>query len=522
MPYLAAAAPHRGETAARSSRLTLAPGETRQAELPFDRIYAGFIGLSVQAQGELRLTVCCFETDETGSQEHFIFDADSEYRGLQLHSIGGYRLMAENRSGHPASLEISLIATCYPAPFCARTVTSDPALNRVLEVSTHTLKYCRQLMHLDSPRHSEPLACTGDYYIESLMTAFSFGDMTLAAFDTRRTAQLLRYQDGRMFHTSYSLIWVLMLYDVYRYTGDKSLLTDCADALTLLLSRFETYLGDNGLIETPPDYMFVDWIYIDGISLHHPPKALGQSCLNFFYFGALQAAQKIYLLLDDPAMADRCARQAARLQAAANSLLYDGDRGLYFEGLTTPTPEPLIAPYMPQNTQKRYYRRHANILAACFGVCDLPRARDILRQVMEDDSLGDYQPYFAHFLLEAIVRCGLRESYTMPVLERWKQPVAACSKGLVEGFIPPEPTYSFDHSHAWGGTPVYALPKALLGFEMLEPGFRKIRLAPSLLGLSWAHVELPTPFGLLTCEMKEGKKTVFTIPDGIEVSCGSL
>lgn len=92
----------------------------------------------------------------------------------------------------------------------------------------------------------------------------------------------------------------------------------------------------------------------------------------------------------------------------------------------------------------------------------------------------------------------------------------------MEGFIPPEPTYSFDHSHAWGGTPVYALPKALLGFEMLEPGFRKIRLAPSLLGLSWAHVELPTPFGLLTCEMKEGKKTVFTIPDGIEVSCGSL
>ena len=38
------------------------------------------------------------------------------------------------------------------------------------------------------------------------------------------------------------------------------------------------------------------------------------------------------------------------------------------------------------------------------------------------------------------------------MLERWKAPVAACGKGLVEGFIPPEPSYRFDHSHAWGGT----------------------------------------------------------------------
>ena len=100
----------------------------------------------------------------------------------------------------------------------------------------------------------------------------------------------------------------------------------------------------------------MDLTFISRVSV---PRSFSSSFMVIYlslihiYFGALQAAQKIYLLLDDPAMADRCARQAARLKAAANSLLYDGDRGLYFEGLTTPTPEPLIAPYMPQNTQKR-------------------------------------------------------------------------------------------------------------------------------------------------------------------------
>ena len=54
-------------------------------------------------------------------------------------------------------------------------------------------------------------------------------------------------------------------------------------ALILLLERFERYIGENGIIEYPPDYMFVDWLAPDGISMHHPPKALGQTCLNMFY-----------------------------------------------------------------------------------------------------------------------------------------------------------------------------------------------------------------------------------------------
>ena len=92
-------------------------------------------------------------------------------------------------------------------------------LNKVYEVCKWTLQICRQTLHLDSPKHQEPLACTGDYYIESLMTAFTFGDMRLAAFDVLRTADWLKENKGVMFHTSYSLIWVQMLYDVLSVYG---------------------------------------------------------------------------------------------------------------------------------------------------------------------------------------------------------------------------------------------------------------------------------------------------------------
>ncbi|MBR5445418.1 MAG: hypothetical protein IKV57_04810, partial [Clostridia bacterium] len=89
--------------------------------------------------------------------------------------------------------------------------------------------------------------------------------------------------------------------------------------------------------------------------------------------------------------------------------------------------------------------------------------------------------------------------------------------GLAEGFHKPEPTYQFDHSHAWGGTPAYALPLALTGLELLEPGFRKIRMHPSLLGLEHASVEIPTPYGMITVTQKQGEEVKITVPDGITV-----
>jgi len=109
----------------------------------------------------------------------------------------------------------------------------------------------------------------------------------------------------------------------------------------------------------------------------------------------------------------------------------------------------------------------------------------------------------------------MRDKYTRKIIDNWRQPTKDCSKGLVEGFYAPEPTYSFDHSHAWGGTPLYSLPKALMGVSVIEAGYKKVRLEPSLLGLNYARVEIPTPFGMIICEQKQGAEPVITVPEGI-------
>ena len=495
----------------------LKPHEEITKEFDLDMIYAGYLHLFSKACGTVKMSLTLRETNEIRKKsENVVLNGnDDEYRSFCLESVGNITATLINDSDIDSEICIGLITTCYPVTVDADTATDDSSINEILRVCKHALRYCRQTHHLDSPRHCEPLACTGDYYIESLMTAFSFGDMRLAEFDIERTAEHLRYNDGRMFHTTYSLIWVRMLYDVYMIGGNFDLLKKCRDALDLLLARFDTYIGENGLIENPPDYMFVDWIYIDGLSMHHPPKALGQTVLNMFYFMALRYSELIYGLIGDTVASLQCGEKKKELQKAVNTLLYDSDAGMYFEGLNTPISSAQINEWQPQNVEKRYYLKHSNIMAAYTSICDQSTARSLIEKIINEEIEGNVQPYFQHYLLEAIEKCGLKDKYTLQVIGRWKQSIEDCNKGLVEGFFAPEPTYRFDHSHAWGGSPLYSLPKALTGLSIEEAGYKKIRLNPSLLGLKWAKVEIPTPCGMIICEMEQGCKPKISVPDGI-------
>ena len=500
-----------------NSKVVLEPSEEKTVVLELDKIWAGFLHITTQSKGEITVKATFREMNETGSTEEIILNNTYDYRGFYMHSAGNITILAKNNTSVTAELNVSFIETHYPVVEECETITSNPDLNAVLETCKHTLKICRQTHHLDSPRHCEPMACTGDYYIESLMTLFSFGDMRLAEFDLTRTARMLERENGRMFHTTYSLIWVRMLYDTFMATGNINLLKNCQNALKLLLKRFETYIGENGLIETPPDYMFIDWIFIDEISMHHPPKALGQTCLNMFYFGALVYAEKIFNILNENDSATACDLKKTSLKEAINNILFDKEKGIYHMGLNTPEEASTDWKWMPANTDKRYYLKHANVLAAFVGVCDDETAKELIDKVMNDEIDGDCQPYFLHYLLEAVNRLGLRDKYTLPIINRWIKPVKEFSKGLVEGFLKPEPTYSFDHSHAWGGTPIYSLPKALIGFEIAEPGMKSIKLNPSLLGLHHAKVEFLTPYGKVICQLQEGEKPKVSHPDEIDI-----
>ena len=77
-------------------------------------------------------------------------------------------------------------------------------------------------------------------------------------------------------------------------------------------------------------------------------------------------------------MASSCERKKNALKDAVDSLLYDTEKEMYFEGLNTPSPKEYIGQFMPQNIDKRYYLKHSNILSVYSGLCDGEMAKMLI------------------------------------------------------------------------------------------------------------------------------------------------
>lgn len=497
--------------------VTVAPHEASEFTVEFDRIYAAHPAFQLNVRDNCTVTL---EAKEQEDLEGFTYNIKTNrsvtYRSRPYGSIGMYRIRIENNGDRPVVMsDIHAISTHYPDKDESLLITSDERINKLYEVGKHTLQICRQTLHLDSPKHCEPLICPGDYMIESLMAYMTFGDARLTRFDIERIADIIRKQDGVMFHPTYSMFWVQMLYDYYMYTGDISILRECDEAIQTLMRLFHSYLGDNGLIEKAPSYMFVDWIGVDGYSLHHPPKALGQTVLCACYHQGLRLCEKIYLELGNMELTQLYKERADALKIAFHEQLYVPERGLFKDGLNTPNQVP-EGEWLPPNNAKVYFSKQANILAVLYGLCkDEAQEKELLCRVMTDDSLTDYQPYFAHFLLDAVVKTDTFDKYGMGIIARWFPMIEASPKGLAEGWISP-PNYIFDHSHAWGGTPVYQLPRNLLGLKIIEPGLKKISLKPQLFGLEYADVQIPTPYGNIRVTQRKGSEPIIYVPNSIE------
>lgn len=488
-------------------------GETAEVTLEFDKIYSASLALIIETDGcKIDADIIEFGSVHSGT-DTIITAENTEYFGIQFHSMGAYTLKIQNFGVKDTRILPAARFQCYPVRQQGSFVCSDEKLNEIYSVCKWTLQICRQTMHLDSPKHQEPLACTGDYYIESLMTAFTFGDMRLSELDIKRTADEIVHHNGKMFHTTYSLIWLQMILDVYKFTGHKELISYCKEAIIALLDLFRTYIGENGIIDNPPDYMFVDWVVADGYSMHHPPKALGQTCLNAFYQNGLTVASELMDIIDETEFKEKYILESQKHKEAHNRILFDSEKGLYFDGLNTPTGS---GKWLPENINGKYFSKHANILCVLCGLADGEKAKEIIERVMNEEFITDLQPYFMHYLFEAFKKTGLYEKYAINELRRWSVMTDKCSKGLQEGWIKPQEDYSFDHSHAWGGTPAYQLPCTVLGFIMTEPGFRKISLTPNLFGLDFADISMPTPYGDIICKLMKNEKPVIEIPDGIE------
>jgi hypothetical protein len=147
------------------------------------------------------------------------------------------------------------------------------------------------------------------------------------------------------------------------------------------------------------------------------------------------------------------------------------------------------------------FSRHTNALAVAYQLTPDGESAEIMRRIMNDTSLPPVQPYFMHFVFDALQQAGLFEDYGLREIRRWKALLEEHPSSLKECWD------NGDYSHAWGATPAYQLIARVLGVTPASPGFERVNLRPCLGDLERAEGHIPTPYGVIACrlERKDGK-----------------
>ena len=406
-------------------------------------------------------------------------------------------------------LDEAAIFTSQPVAYKGAFECSDEKLNRLWKVSRWTVQICLQTHHLDSPNHQEPICDPGDYVIESMVNDYAFAQPWLTRQDVRKFAWLLQDEKYHNFHTSYSIAWLQMLMDYYDYTGDQALVEEMAPYVRELLDTYASWRGTNGLISQAPNYMFMDWVTIGGFECHHPPAVIGQGYLTALYYHGLEMASRVAALTGDTARVKEYARLRGEISAAFNRELWVADKGLYRDGKPFQTS---VKPgdWLPADRDLETFSPHVNLLAVLYDLAPKENQSAIVNKVLAERPLNT-QPWFMHWVFQAIDRAGLFDQLGTEQMRRWQ--------------IVPE-TQSFhemwnggDLSHGWCSTPLVQMSARVLGVTPSAPGFKTISIRPELCDLKWAKGKVPTPQGdvAVSWTLGGGKLDLdLTVPNGAE------
>jgi alpha-L-rhamnosidase len=422
----------------------------------------------------------------------------------------------------------------YPREGDAHFECDDPALNKIWRVGVRTLELCSTDAFIDCPGR-EQRAWVGDSYIHALLSYTSNSDWRLVRRHLRICAHSRR-ADGLLAMVAagdasavattipdYSLHWIRALARYFEYSADVDTVSQLLPVAFEILDAFERYRAPDGLIRRMPGWTFIDWAMIDKSDATAAIDALYAATLDDFA-GLSEAAS-----LTRRTAAD--ARRRAALTRAAFERYWDEARGVYVDAADANGPRRRIS----QQTNA------AAIVGGCAPRERWPRmlgyvldeARVIITPTISDhliayvqqrmdpaehqrfDAEHDVvaaQPFFSHFLHDALVRAGRRDLIVERCMKWWPQ-IERGDTVFEEYWDARSGTGS--RCHAWSATPTYDLTAHVLGVRPTAPGFATVEIAPLFGRLRHLEGRIPTPTGTIAIALDRERGGEISLPSGV-------
>ncbi len=402
--------------------------------------------------------------------------------------------------------------TAYPFKENAHFESSDLELAKIWEICWRGARLDAHETYMDTP-FWEQLQYVGDTRIQALISYVVSGDDRLArqalrAFDDSRIPEGLtqsRYPSSLpQLIPPFSLQWINMLHDYWMYRPDRHFVAEMLPNTRPVLEWFTRRQDPDGFLKVLPYWTFVDTPA--GVKEFPPFTKDGKSAiLTLQFIGALQNAAEMEEAMGDKQIAEKYRKNAQIVRESVYRECWEAKTGLLAD-----TPE------------KMSYSQHANLLAVLFDVIPKASQQEVMKQLLKTDlgetstgtglQIAQVSYYFQFYLGRAVDHAGLGNHY-LELLKPWRKMLAL---GLTTTPEYPDPTRS--DSHAWSAHPIYEIPTIVAGIHPAEPGFTKVRIAPSLGTLNSLDISIPHPAGTLQTSYQRDGEMVdanISLPEGL-------
>lgn len=278
-----------------------------------------------------------------------------------------------------------------------------------------------------------------------------------------------------------------MGHDYWMYRGDEAYMKTLLPAYRGVLSWYEQWLKPDHSLGYVPHWFFADWAA--GFQSGEPVREKeGNSAFqDLMYILTLESAAGMERAFGIPSMADHYTQIASAIRGTIRAKYWDAARGLFAD-----------------TYDHRSFSQHVNSLAILAGIVTGEEAMGVMERTLNDPSLIQATIYFRYYVHQALKAAGMGDRL-LDNLQIWRDQMAL---GLTTWAEMPEPTRS--DCHAWGASPNIEFFRILLGIDSNAPGFKSVRIAPSLGGLKEISGTMPHPAGSVTASYKLDKKGKLT------------
>ena len=367
---------------------------------------------------------------------------------------------------------------------------SDPLLDRIYDVSAYTVHLNMQRYLWDGIKRDRAV-WAGDMNTEiaTILAVFGYDPVVPKSLDFVKSITSPEMPMNNL--SSYNLWWMLCHKDWYMGTGDLIYLQEQKEYLKKMLTRYATYVDENGS-EILPRGRFLDWPTADKLDEQH------RGLQGLMRYSMVEGA-KLMQLLGETEVAELC-NSAAHKLAKHNP------------GIGTD--------------------KQATALMVMGGLADPKEAFD---RCIGPGGANGLSSFLGAVTLSAVAKAGeytaaldMIRSYWGGMLDMgattfwedfdltWMENAAPITDPVPPGMKDIHGDFGnycykqFRHSlcHGWAAAPVPYLVQNVMGLTAVEPGMKTVRFAPHLSGLDWVQGVYPTPYGDIRVEITQTGKTI--------------